>query len=81
MARHDGEFAVELRDATRRQSYVFSADRFSYLVAVEPAVIVAEALARGASVPAGVILPHAQVDPEELFTRLRALHIDIAVSA
>jgi hypothetical protein len=81
MARHDGEFAVALRDATRRQSYVFSADRFSYLVAVEPAVIAAEALARGASVPAGVILPHAQVDPEELFTRLRGLHIDIAVSA
>ena len=81
MARHDGEFAVEVRDATRQRTYVFSAERFSYLVAVEPAVIAAEALARGVSVQAGVILPHAQVDPEELFTRLRALGIDIAVSA
>ena len=81
MARHDGEFAVEVRDGARQRSYVFSAERFSYLVAVEPAVIAAEALARGSSRQAGVILPQAQVDPEELFTRLRGLHIDIAVSA
>jgi len=81
MARHEGEFAVEVRDAARQRTYVFSAERFSYLIAVEPAVIAAEALARGASVQAGVVLPHAQVDPEELFTRLRGLGIDIAVSA
>jgi short subunit dehydrogenase-like uncharacterized protein len=80
MARHDGEFAVQVRDGARQASYVFSAARFSYLVAVEPAVIAAEALARGASVPAGVILPNAQVDHEELFTRLRGLGIDIAAS-
>ena len=80
MARHDGEFAVEVRDGTRQRSYVFSAERFSYLVAVEPAVIVAEALARGASFAAGVVLPHAQVDPDTLFARLRGLGIDIAVS-
>lgn len=80
MARHDGEFAVQVRDNGRQASFVFSAARFSYLVAVEPAVIAAEALARGASVPAGVILPHAQVDSEQLFTRLRGLGIDIAVS-
>lgn len=81
MARHDGAFAVQVRDGTRQRSYVFSADRFSYLIAVEPAVIAAEALARGASLQAGVVLPHAQVDPDELFSRLRGLGIDIAVSA
>lgn len=80
MARHDGEFAVQVRDTERQASYVFSAARFSYLVAVEPAVIAAEALARGATVPAGVILPHAQVDHEELFTRLRGLGIEIAIT-
>ena len=81
LARHDGEFSVEVRDGTRQGSYVFSAQRFSYLVAVEPAVIAAEALARGAPIPAGVVLPHAQVDPDELFTRLRGLGIDVATSA
>jgi Saccharopine dehydrogenase NADP binding domain len=80
LARHDGAFAVEIRDSARTESYVFSAARYSYLVAVEPAVIAAEALARGASVQAGVILPHAQIDPEELFARLRGLGIDVAVS-
>lgn len=81
LARHDGVFAVEVGDDSRRASYVFSAARFSYLVAVEPAVIVAEALARGASFAAGVVLPHAQVDPDTLFARLRGLGIDIAVSS
>lgn len=80
MARHDGEFAVQVRENGRQAAYVFSAARFSYLVAVEPAVIAAEALARGASVPAGVILPHAQIDHEELFTRLRGLGIEIAIT-
>ena len=79
-AHHDGQFAVEVRQGARRASYVFSSPRFSYLVAVEPAVIAAEALARGASLPAGVILPHAQVDPDELFARLRGLGIDIVAS-
>ncbi|MDQ2951578.1 MAG: hypothetical protein M3R54_04885, partial [Chloroflexota bacterium] len=76
-ARHDGMFGVLITDRTRTASYVFSADRFSYLVAVEPAVIVAEALARGTAPAPGVALPHAQVDPELLFTRLRALGIRI----
>ena len=80
LAGRDGVFAVEVRDGSRTASYVFSAQRFSYLVAVEPAVIAAEALARGASFAAGVILPHAQVDPDTLFARLRGLGIDIAVS-
>ena len=80
LAGRDGVFAVEVRDGSRKASYVLSAPRFSYLVAVEPAVIAAEALARGASFAAGVILPHAQVDPDTLFARLRGLGIDIAVS-
>jgi saccharopine dehydrogenase-like NADP-dependent oxidoreductase len=75
--RHDGVFAVEARDASRRATYVFSAQRRSYLVAIEPAVIAAEALARGATPAAGVVLPHAQVDPDALFGRLRGLGIRI----
>jgi saccharopine dehydrogenase-like NADP-dependent oxidoreductase len=79
--RHDGVFAVEVREGSRRATSLFSAPRRSYLVAVEPAVIVAEALARGASPPAGVLLPHAQVDPEMLHTRLRGLGIRIDTDA
>ncbi len=80
LAGHDGEFAVQVSERTRQAAYVFSAARFSYLVAVEPAVMAAEALARGASVPAGVILPHAQIAHEELFTRLRGLGIEIVIT-
>lgn len=76
-ARHDGMFAVVIQRDARAASYVFSAERFSYLVAVEPAVIIAEALARGAAPVPGVVLPHAQVEPDVLFTRLRALGIRI----
>ena len=76
-ARHEGMFAVVIQGDTRASSYVFSAERFSYLVAVEPAVIVAEALARGAAPVPGVVLPHAQVEPDVLFARLRALGIRI----
>jgi hypothetical protein len=76
-ARHDGMFAVAIADRARAASFVFSADRFSYLVAVEPAVMVAESLARGAVPMPGVALPHAQVDPDLLFTRLRGLGIHI----
>ena len=77
--RHDGVFAVVARDAVRERAFTFAAPRRSYLIAVEPAVIAAEALARGAAPVPGVILPHAQVDPELLFARLRRL--GIAVSA
>jgi hypothetical protein len=77
LGRHDGVFAVELRDASRSASYVFSAPRRSYLIAVEPAVIVAEGLARGAEFSPGVVLPHAQLAPDVLFERLRALGISV----
>ena len=78
LGRHDGVFAVELRDATRTAAFTFSAPRRSYLIAVEPAVIVAESLARGATPAPGVVLPHAQLDPTALFARLAALGIDIS---
>jgi hypothetical protein len=73
--RHDGVFAVAVRDASRDAAFTFSAPRASYLIAVEPAAMAAEALARGAAPRAGVVLPVEQVDPQELFTRLASLGI------
>jgi hypothetical protein len=77
LGRRSGVFAVELHQGARAMAYVFSAPRRSYLIAVEPAVMAAEALARGDAVPAGVVLPHAQVPPAALFARLRSLGIEI----
>jgi len=71
--RHGGEFAVVVSDASRAVAFTLRASRGSYWIAVEPAAIAAEHLARGASPSAGVVLPHAQVDPDALFTRLREL--------
>jgi saccharopine dehydrogenase-like protein len=79
LGRHDGVFAVAVRDERRATTLTFSAPRRSYLIAVEPAVIVAESLARGASPEAGVVLPHEQVDPDVLFERLRGLGILIEI--
>jgi hypothetical protein len=76
--RHDGMFAVDVGDRSRHAAFTFSAARRSYLIAVEPAVIAAQALARGARPAVGVVLPHAQVDPETLFARLAALGIAVA---
>ena len=75
LGRHDGVFAVAVRDASREAAFTLSAPRRSYLIAVEPAVIVAESLARGATPAAGVVLPDAQVEPALLFARLRALGV------
>lgn len=77
LGRHDGMFAVELRDDSRRTSVTFTAPRGSYLIAVEPAVIAAESLVRGGTAQPGVVLPDAQVDPKALFSRLDALGIAI----
>ncbi len=77
LGRRSGVFAVELHEGARGMAYVFSAPRRSYLIAVEPAVIAAEALARGGMFPPGVVLPHAQVAPAALFARLRSLGIEI----
>lgn len=80
VGRRDGVFAVRVRGAGQDVSFTLSAPRASYLIAVEPSVMVAEALARGAAPPAGVVLPHAQLDPDVLFARLRALGISVARS-
>ena len=79
LGRHDGVFAVVVRDALRERAFIFAAPRRSYLIAVEPAVIAAEALASGATPAPGVILPHAQVDPDLLFARLRTLGIAVDI--
>ncbi|OLC54365.1 MAG: hypothetical protein AUH85_11795 [Chloroflexi bacterium 13_1_40CM_4_68_4] len=71
LGRHEGVFAVAVGRATRTSAYTLFARRGSYRIAVEPAVLAAEMLARGASPDAGVVLPHAQVDPDRLFERLR----------
>jgi hypothetical protein len=77
LGRHDGVFAVAVRDAPGTSVHVLSAPRASYRIAIEPAVIAAEALARGGAPPAGVVLPHEQVEPAVLFDRLSALGIAI----
>jgi hypothetical protein len=75
LGRHDGVFAVSISGAGRSATFAFAAPRRSYYTAIEPAVMAGEALARGATPDAGVVLPDAQVDPEQLFTRLAALGI------
>ncbi|HEU5288679.1 MAG TPA: saccharopine dehydrogenase NADP-binding domain-containing protein [Candidatus Limnocylindria bacterium] len=77
IGRHDGIFAVAVADGSRCVSFALTAPRRSYLIAVEPAVIAAEALARGPRGGAGIVAPHAQVDAELLFARLRSLAIDV----
>lgn len=76
--RYDGEFSVRVRGASREGSFTLSAKRGSYLIAAEPSVIVAARLARGDERPPGLALPHEQVDPDELFARLRLLGIAVA---
>jgi len=75
LGRYDGVFAVTIVAGTRTATFAFAAPRRSYLTAIEPAVMAAESLARGASPGAGVVLPHAQIDPDALFDRLRRLGI------
>lgn len=77
LGRRDGVFAVTAREGERERRWTFSAARRSYLIAVEPAVMAAEALARGPGPEGGVILPDRQVEPDELFARLRALDIQV----
>lgn len=77
VGRHDGTFAVRVADATHAATFTFTAPRGSYLIAVTPAVLVADALARGATPPAGVVLPNAVVEPDVLFARLRSFGISV----
>jgi hypothetical protein len=68
---------VTLDAGSRGDTFAFAAARRSYFTAIEPAVIAAEALARGASPAPGVVLPDAQVDPDLLFARLGQLGIAV----
>lgn len=81
LGRHDGVFAVRVRGSGHDVSFTLTAPRASYLVAVEPAVMVAESLARGETVAPGVVLPHAQLDPDAFFARVRSLGIAVTRSA
>ena len=66
-------FAVSI---DQRHAFVFAASRGSYRIAAEPAVMAAEAVVRG-RVERGVVLPDRQIEPDLLFTRLRALGITV----
>ena len=75
IGRHDGMFAVTVRDDARQHTVVLSAARRSYLIATEPAVLAAEMLARGSGMPPGVVLPPSHVSHDEIFQRLRGAGI------
>ena len=75
---HAGAYAVVIGDGTREAAFTLSAPRRSYLIATEPAAMVAAALASARPLRGGVVLPDAQVDPDALFDRLRGLGITIS---
>ena len=77
LGRRDGVFAVGVRQGARERAFTFSARRRSYLIAALPAAMVAESLARGLRAEPGVVLPDRQLDPDDLFERLRAFGIDV----
>lgn len=77
LGRRDGMFAVAVRDGGRDVVTTLSAPRGSYLIAAEPAALAAESLARGASLPPGVVPADAHVDNTMLFARLRDLGVDV----
>jgi hypothetical protein len=78
LGRRDGLFAVLAREGDRAAVTTLSAPRGSYLIAAEPAVLAAESLALGAATPPpGVVPADAHVEPELLFTRLRALGVAV----
>lgn len=77
IGRHDGLFAVTVRDATFAETFVLAARRRSYDIAVEPSVLAAESLARGITPAPGVVLPHAQVAAPALVERLRDRGIEV----
>jgi hypothetical protein len=53
------------------------ARRRSYITAAMPATLAAISLARGGSLPAGVVPPDRHCDPDELFSELRKSGIQI----
>lgn len=77
IGRHDGLFAVTVRDGSSTETIVLSARHRSYDIAVEPSVLVAESLAHGVAPAPGIVLPHEQVPAAALFERLRGRGIDV----
>jgi predicted dinucleotide-binding enzyme len=77
VGRREGSFSVAISEGGRYSLTRLAAPRGSYLIAAEPAVLAAESLARGSEAPAGVVASHAQLDPAELFARLRSLGVDV----
>jgi hypothetical protein len=78
VGRRSGSFSVAVSEGGRYSLTRLSAPRGSYLIAAEPAVLAAEALARGDEFTPGVVRSDAQVDAEALFARLRALGVDVS---
>lgn len=78
LGRREGSFSVAVSEGGRYSLTRLAARRGSYLIAAEPAVIAAESLARGAEIPPGVVRSDVQIDTEALFTRLRALGVDVS---
>jgi predicted dinucleotide-binding enzyme len=77
LGRREGSFSVALSEGGRYSLTRLGAPRGSYLIATEPAVLAAESLARGAETGAGIVPADAQVDADELFTRLRDLGVTV----
>ena len=75
--RRDGVFAVTARERGREVAIRISSPRRSYLVAAEPAVMAAGALARGEHAPPGVVPADRHVEPDALFARLRAQGVSV----
>ncbi len=75
--RRDGVFAVAIRAGGREASVALSAPRGSYVIAAEPAVMAAAALARGERMRPGIVPVDAQLGADELWHRLRGLGVDV----
>lgn len=73
-----GGYVVEVEAADGRvATTALMARRRSYITAAMPATLAANSLARGGSLPAGVVPPDRHCDPDELFAELRKTGIQI----
>ena len=73
-----GGYVVEVEAANDRvATTALMARRRSYITAAMPATLAAISLARGGSLPAGVVPPDRHCDPDELFAELRKTGIQI----
>lgn len=77
LGRHQGTFAVTVRGGDGVRTIVLSAPRGSYRIATEPAVMAVESLARGDTLPLGVVTPPSQVPADALLDRLREQGITV----